>query len=583
MVPAAVTIGTPATANGIDPDPCSSTFSGGSGTDSDPYLVASKQDLTDLNGCDTFWGNSFLQTANIDMGSDQWTTTTGTDPDPDEGGTAFSGTYDGGDFTISNLDIAVSEDYVGLFGYVTGDIRNVNLDNTNSVTGDSNVGALVGRLRSGTVTNSSSAVNVVGVDTAIGGLVGTNYGTISDSHATGNVTGTGDQEEMGGLIGRQRSTGRVSNSYATGNVTGIDNIGGLIGEGDEGSIASGVYAAGLVAGEGLTDQDLGGLLGENAGTLTNCYATGEVDQGGDSGGLVGENTGSGTVSNCYSTGEVDAETVGTDGGLVAVNSGSVSNSFWDKVTSDAETSAGGTGKTTAELKTLATFTDAGWSITESCDATTIWGLCSTRNSGYPYLTFYTAPPTPSDTFVQFTFSLPDGRECTSISPVQVRSGSQYRLPDGDALCQTTPGSKVIGWTIPVAAGFTGAGSSSLPFSPGHLVDASNSQQFTAVLWEPVIEFRYDANVGAGGICELGDATHTSNNGHLAHIWVPREDFTDARFPTTAPCTPPGHQLDGWNTAGDGTGQSYTPGNPLPETWVSDNGNTHTFYAAWRTS
>ena len=235
------------------------------------------------------------------------------------------------------------------------------------------------------------------------------------------------------------------------------------------------------------------------------------------------------------------------------------------------------------------FTNASWSITESCDATTIWGLCSTRNSGYTYLTFYTAPPTPSytapptpsDTFVQLTFWLPDGRECTSISPVQVLAGSQYRLPDGEALCQTMPGSKVIGWTIPVAADFTGAGSSSLPFSPGHLVDASNSQEFTAVIREPVIELRYDANVGAGVACAPGDATHTSNNGRLAHIWVPRETFTDARFPTTTPCTPPGHELQAWNTAGDDTGQSYTPGNPLPEAWATTNPNTHTLYAIWR--
>jgi len=104
-----------------------------------------------------------------------------------------------------------------------------------------------------------------------------------------------------------------------------------------------------------------------------------------------------------------------------------------------------------------------------------------------------------------------------------------------------------------------------------------------VIWQPIIEFRYDANVGVGVACEPGDATHTSNNGHLAHIWVPREDFTDARFPTTTPCTPPGHELQAWNTAGNGTGQEYTPGNPLPETWVNDNGNTHTFYAAWSAS
>jgi len=441
MVPSAVIAGASASANGIDP--CSSTFSGGSGTDSDPYLVASQQDLTDLNGCDTFWANSFLQTANIDMGSDQWTTTTGTDPD---GGTAFSGTYDGANFSISNLDIAVSDDYVGLFGYVTGAIRNVNLDNTNSVSGENDVGALVGRLFSGTVSNSSSAVDVVGVDSAIGGLVGTNYGTISDSQATGNVTGSGDQTEMGGLIGRQRSTGRVSNSYATGNVTGVDNVGGLIGEGDEGSTAAGVYATGVVTGGSTSGVNVGGLLGLNEGTLTNCYASGDVQDGGDAGGLVGENSSSGIVSNCYSTGEVDAETVGTDGGLVAVNAGSVSSSFWDTVTSDAETSAGGTGKTTAEMKTLATFTDAGWSITESCDATTIWGLCSTRNSGYPYLTFYTGSSSPPATQTE-TLNLDNDSGVTCANSTVTGTRGQWVTMPGLDDCTVTgqADARVLGW------------------------------------------------------------------------------------------------------------------------------------------
>jgi len=569
------TVAPPSLASSLAPPGCGESFSGGTGTTADPYLISSAADFTALHGDSGCWAGEFLQTVNIDMGGATWTTTTGTDPD---GGTAFSGTYDGDNYTISNLDISVADDYVGLFGFVTGDISNVVLDSSNRVTGENDVGALVGRLFSGTVTNSSSAVDVAGVDASIGGLVGTNYGIVTDSHATGNVTGTGDQEEMGGLVGRQRSGAQISNSYATGDVTGNDLVGGLIGEADGGSTASSVYATGVATAGTSGAHSVGGLLGRNEGTLSNCYATGNAVDGGNAGGLVGNN--SGVISNCYSLGTVDGD---QEGGLVAVSSGSVANSFWDTDTSGEASSAGGTGKTTSEMKTLATFTDAGWSITESCDATTIWGLCSTRNSGYPYLTFRTPEPTPSDTFVQFTFWLPDGRECKSISPASIAAGSRYKLPGAGALCQTMPGSQVIGWKIPVPDGFTGAGSPAQPFSPGHTVEVSNSQQFTAVIWQPIIEFRYDANVGVGVACEPGDATHTSNNGHLAHIWVPRETFTDARFPTTTPCTPPGHELQSWNTAGNGAGQEYTPGNPLPETWVNDNGNTHTFYAAWSAS
>jgi len=620
---------------------CGESFSGGGGTSADPYLISSAADFTALNGDSDCWAGEFLQTANVNMEGAEWETTTGTDPD--SGGTAFSGTYDGGNFEVSGLNIIVgSSDNGGLFGVVTGTIRNLGFVDTDltteTVTADDVAGGLVGSLRGGTVSNSYTTVYVNSGD-YVGGLVGEAYGsaTIENSYSTGTVEGDGDY--VGGLVGdaydgttieNSYSTGTVEgdgdytgglvgslddptsivrgshstasvtstdtyahetggligylnqasvvNSYATGDVSGVRYVGGLVGSVNRTGSISGAYATGAVENDG-TAGAVGGLVGvvEADASVSNCYATGSVS-GGYSGGLISDNKG--TVSNCYSIGYVDGDRAG---GLVLDNTGTVSNSFWNTGTSDQTSSSGGTGKTTSELKTFDTFTNAGWSITESCDATTIWGLCSTRNSGYPYLTFYTAPPTPSDRFVQFTFSLPNGRECTSISPMQVRAGSQYRLPDGDALCKTTPGSKVIGWTIPTPAGFTGAGSSSLPFSPGHLVDANNSQQFTAVIWEPVIEFRYDANVGVDVTCEPGEATHTSHNGHLAHIWVPREDFNDARFPTTPPCTPPGYELQSWNTAGNGTGQEYTPGNPLPETWVNDNGNTHTFYAAWRTS
>jgi len=50
------------------------------------------------------------------------------------------------------------------------------------------------------------------------------------------------------------------------------------------------------------------------------------------------------------------------GGLAGDNPGNVSNSFWDTETSGRATSAGGTGKTTAQMKDIATFSGAGWNI-----------------------------------------------------------------------------------------------------------------------------------------------------------------------------------------------------------------------------
>ena len=91
----------------------------------------------------------------------------------------------------------------------------------------------------------------------------------------------------------------------------------------------------------------------------------------------------------------------------------------------------------------------------------------------------TASNDPTATWAEFTFWLPDGRECGAISPVRVRVGSVYTLPEADADCCPSRSDEIHGWTIPVAPDFTGAGSTSLPFAPGRAVYVVDSQQFTA--------------------------------------------------------------------------------------------------------
>ena len=122
----------------------------------------------------------------------------------------FTGSFDGQNHTISNLSInRLDDDYVGLFGLIGegGEVKNVGVINVN-ITGNTNVGGLVGKNYNGNISNSYSTGNVSG-DIRVGGLVGENYGTVSNSYSTGNVTGESDY--VGGLVGYNDES--VSDSY----------------------------------------------------------------------------------------------------------------------------------------------------------------------------------------------------------------------------------------------------------------------------------------------------------------------------------------------------------------------------------
>jgi prepilin-type N-terminal cleavage/methylation domain-containing protein len=286
--------------------------------------------------------------------------------------TPFTGQFDGNGLVIKNLTInRPSTNYQGLFGYTgnTTKLSNIGLENV-SVTGQSYTGGLVGLNNYGAITNSYSTGSVTGVQN-VGGLVGYNfYGDITSSYSTGSVTGTG--YDIGGLVGMNYS-GTITGSYSTGSVTGnAFNTGGLVGD-NTGDITNS-YSTGSVTGAG---QGTGGLVGNNDyGTITSSYSTGSVTNTAlNTGGLVGVNYGA--ITNSYSTGSVSSTTGNSHtGGLVGYNySGTITNSYWDTQTSGITTSAGGTGKTTVQMKQYTTF--SGWNFTN------IWAI--EEGVSYPYL------------------------------------------------------------------------------------------------------------------------------------------------------------------------------------------------------
>jgi len=258
----------------------------------------------------------------------------------------FTGSFDGQGHEIHDLFIryySYYEDFVGLFGAigVEGIVEDVGVINS----------------------------DVTGYD-FVGGLVGWNDGgTVSNSYSTGSVTGHGG---VGGLVGLHKD-GTVNNCYATGTVTGEALVGGLVGWNQDGTVSNS-YATGTVTGT-YQQSYAGGLVGFNDwGTVTDSYSTGNVTGEEYVGGLVGHMNGH-TVNNCYATGTV----TGDDfvGGLVGLTYAiSFSSNFWDTETSGQASSAGGTGKTTAEMQDITTFTD-----TETEGLNEPWDIIAVANPG----------------------------------------------------------------------------------------------------------------------------------------------------------------------------------------------------------
>ena len=303
----------------------------------------------DLNNVRNNLSRRYIQTKDIDLS--EYSDNEGWEPLGNSDG-EFRGVYDGGGFKVVNLTInRPSGDAQGLFGLVLyPTIRNTGVDNV-SIIGRDRVGGLVGSNENrGTITDSYATGTVSG-NSQVGGLMGYNYyGAIENSYSTGVVTVTGGSR-AGGLVGYNIGA-PITNSYATGAVTGRGQTGGLVGYNYNSPIKNS-YAIGDVTGEG----QLGGLVGYNTGSkITNTYATGDVSGGFYIGGLVGSNEYD-SIINSYSTGAVTGK--GGLGGLVGeITSSSETSSYYDKETSGQDVSTLGTEKTTLEMKTKSTY--MGW-------------------------------------------------------------------------------------------------------------------------------------------------------------------------------------------------------------------------------
>ncbi len=298
----------------------------GLGTESNPYQIATLDNLLYLSTNSSMWGSGifFEQTADIDASStNTWNADAGFSP-IGSSTNKFAGTYDGGGYEISNITINRStQSGAGLFGYTNNaEVYNTHLINAN-ITALAEAGCLIGGKRNTDVENCS----------ATGSVIVTHL-------SNGN-------SYVGGLIGRNEvfedQTSNVFRCFSDVDVNGTGKkCGGLIGN---------VRA---------------GWSGYGTGTILikDCFAMGDVSGNEEVGGFTGYQdtpigTGSVNITNCYSSGNVTGNTL--TGGFMGYNQSAVLTAcFWDSVNSGQTSSAAGIGKTTTEMQTLLTYTDAGW-------------------------------------------------------------------------------------------------------------------------------------------------------------------------------------------------------------------------------
>lgn len=390
-------------------------FAGGTGTEEDPYQIATAEQLAYLaqsvNGGTTYQGKYIKLTADIVLNntvSENWTLTAkkwtpiGTYTD-NTTNAPFSGIFDGGSHTISGLYIyALSGttwmSYQGLFGYTyNAEFKDVTIANAD-ITGADYIGALVGYAYyfvenadaaytlSGCIVKDSSVIG----DVCVGGLVGMGYRDVQGNYnAQASLSFAIDScmaeessvlgvRNVGGIIGdmgKNVSSNKYATTYAT--ITDCMNSGSI-------STIGSAYVGGIV---GFCNSDAAFTDCTNSGNVASDASTYDLPS---TGGVVGFCNFTVTFTNCTNSGAIStasSESSSYTGGIVGncesaaafiecKNNGDVSS------TSSYSTTAGGIA---GYCKSAAVFTDCtNNSNISSTTSATLGGIVgrSTRNSSF---------------------------------------------------------------------------------------------------------------------------------------------------------------------------------------------------------
>ena len=262
----------------------------GSGTEDDPYLLATAADLKAFRDMANAEASSKLcatLTADIDLGGEAWTPF---EPSSGYVSEAYAGTFDGANHTIKGLSVnSTSSNGVGLFGTVCGaTIKNLKVEGNVSASSSVFVGGIVGKTQTSATIDSCSFA-----------------GTVTSTKKNGSA-GTA------GIVGRVNAgTVTITNCANTAAINGTSEI-----------------AAGIL-----------GNGGSNKVTIENCYNTGAISGQHYASGICGSSTvkaQTSSIRNCYNSGTITATNGGSYyAGITANFKGTISNSYYANPAADA--------------------------------------------------------------------------------------------------------------------------------------------------------------------------------------------------------------------------------------------------------
>ena len=288
----------------------------GSGTEADPYLIATAQELVDfrdeVNGSAKKSTSTLCAklTANIDLGNEAWTpigkmTNTYSDY------VAFGGVFDGDGHTISGLKIDNSAQYQALFGYVKGGTIQ-NLTVAGSVTTSSSSGYAAGIVAYGSPVTLENCTNLATVDASqkgyaagVAAYAGTGS-TITGCTNEGKISGAGDY--VGGILATGTGTTVISRCINSGEIISTGkpgsynySVGGIAGS----LSSSTVEFCGNTGTVTSTLKRTAGIVGSFGGMMTKCFNSGSITGIYASGGIVGSiSAANASVTDCYNTGSI---------------------------------------------------------------------------------------------------------------------------------------------------------------------------------------------------------------------------------------------------------------------------------------
>lgn len=249
------------------------------------------------------------------------------------GDTGYQGTFDGRGHAIIGLTAGGSDaTNIGVFSTVgeQGAVKNLSVLAGN-FTGKENVGAVAG-VNKGTISDINTYGNTVTSDGHAGGLVGTNEKIIKDSTSVSNVIANSKEAMAGGIAGINTKGAVIdnseSNSAVAGSVATSSGLGGVAGV-NKGTLSK-VDNLGVTNGGDSGSSAVGGIAGINTDSIENAYNESFVTGGEKTGGLVGINEKSGSLVNAANAGRVEGKGAAQDasqeiGGLVGDNDGSILN------------------------------------------------------------------------------------------------------------------------------------------------------------------------------------------------------------------------------------------------------------------